>query len=136
MKLAILLLIPFYIFYIVCLGVVMFKKRINAIKGKEISAQYFKDYQGVVPAQLKVYQNHFENQFQFPVVFFITCLALIQTQATTMVTVLLSYCFVLTRLFHSYFHLGSNNLRLRGLSYLTGVFIILALWINIVIAYL
>ncbi len=133
LEISILILIPIYIAYIIFLGRKMFKKRLSAIKSGAVKVGYFKDYQGTVPYELQVYKNHFENQFQFPVIFFISCLAIIQFDMADLFMVFLCYMFFITRLLHSYFHLGSNDLKLRALSYMVGVVSVLVIWLRIVL---
>ncbi len=132
MKLALLSLIPFYIGYILFIGRIMFKTRVRALKKKDISAGYLKAYEGEVPQRLIIVKNHYENQFQVPVIFFITIIGAIALQTLDLTTVILGYAFVLSRFAHTFFHLGSNKLQSRALSYTIGLLIIFVMWILII----
>ena len=127
-------LVAIYILYIALLGVMMFRRRKKAIIDGRIRVSYFKSYQEEFPYDLKVIQNHFENQFQVPVLFFITVLAIIQVKAESFVTVSLGTLFVLSRLLHSYIHLGRNNVIQRAFVFFSGVIILLLTWIFILVS--
>jgi hypothetical protein len=75
MKAAVLILVPLYISYIVAIGVMMFIKRYKAIKNRQVKLKYFKDYTGESTYELEIFKNHFNNQFQMPVIFLILLLA-------------------------------------------------------------
>jgi len=126
-------LLPLYICFIVYLGVLMFKKRVLAIKNGDLNMNYFKSLQGEAPHNLKIIQNNFENQFQVPVLFFATCIAAVVLKSVTIFTLTLGCLFFISRLIHSYIHLGSNNLRKRGLAYFTGIILILVMWVQILL---
>ena len=124
-------IIPIYILFIIFLGILMFRKRRNAIKSGEVDLNYFKSYQGDSPLSLQVIKNNFENQFQIPVLFFLTCLAAISFGSVTKLTLVIGYSFLISRLIHCYIHLGSNNLRLRAYAYFFGIPCIMFIWIQI-----
>ena len=124
--------IPIYISYMLGIGIAMFKKRKKAVLKKEISINYFKDYQEKVPVNLQVIKNHFENQFQIPIVYFVTVLALIQFQAVDIFSVLLGYAFLISRVLHSYIHLGKNNVLMRAKAYFVGILLILIMWSQLI----
>lgn len=135
MEKAIIILIPLYFAYTIALGLVMFVKRFKAIKNKTIRLSYFRDYQGEVPQELEVYKNHFENQFQVPVIFMAACLAIALLKLASPFVVVLAYAFIISRLAHSYIHLINNNVRHRGLVYIFGALCVLGLWIKIAFSF-
>ena len=57
------------------------------------------------------------------------CLALYLTTADNVVTAFLAWAFVLSRYVHSYVHITSNRLRHRRPIWITGFFLLIALWI-------
>ena len=124
-------LIPIYVVYVTFLGMLMFRRRLLALRSKQISAGYFKAYQDEAPYELKVIQNHFSNQFEVPVVFFITCVAAVILNAADILTYVLGCLFILSRFCHSYIHLGKNELRLRAGVYFSGILLIIAMWVRI-----
>jgi len=122
-------LIPAYIVYIFVLGFYMFKIRVKALKNKTITVAYLKTYEEKSPEYLKVLQNHYSSQFEIPIIFFLTCLAVVFFGKSSFPMFFLALSFILSRLFHSFIHLGSNNLKLRATSYISGFLIILLIWI-------
>jgi len=127
MKTAVLILVPIYISYTVAIGVLMFLKRYSAVKTRQVKLKYFKDYAGESTYELEIFKNHFNNQFQIPLIFIILCIASGLSGSVSLITCVLSYAFVLSRFVHTYFHLGSNNLAFRGLSYVFGAFLVVGL---------
>lgn len=132
MEISLIILIPLYILYILFIGRLMFLTRMKALKEKNIKSSYLKAYQGDVPERLTIVKNHYENQFQVPVLFFITVLSTVLLQATSILSVILGYLFIVSRIAHSYFHLGSNQLKKRALSYTIGLIIVLMMWVLII----
>ena len=118
-----------YLIYITLLGLFMFRQRWVAISSRRIKGKYFKDYQGEIPMDLKVMENHFKNQFEVPIVFMITSLYAIEFNAVTKLFFIFSCLFVFTRVFHSYFHLVNHIVLYRAASFFTGMFILLGMWV-------
>jgi hypothetical protein len=120
----------FYIFYMFFLLLKNFKIRVKAIENGEISKTYFKLYTGSeLPLEVDVMGRHLNNQFQLPLVFFVTCLTLLNLQVSPIVSTILASLFVLSRLFHSYIHLGSNHILHRAKVYALGWIFILLMWL-------
>ncbi|MCB0412380.1 MAG: MAPEG family protein [Bdellovibrionales bacterium] len=135
MDIWILTLIPIYIFYITFLGLIMFARRFKAVKNHKIKLSYFRSYQEESPQDLKVVQNHFSNQFEVPVLFMITCLAIAILHQGKPLLFILGVIFILLRMGHSFIHLGSNNVKHRALVYFTGIFVLLVMWVALLISY-
>lgn len=121
-------LIFFYLIYMTLLGVYMFKVRFKAVKEKRIRGRYFKDYQGEIPEDIKVLGNHFNNQFQVPLIFMITSLFAIVTKTLSPLFFYLSCVFVLTRIMHTYFHVFNHVVLIRAGVFFSGFFILLVMW--------
>lgn len=126
-------LMAFYFFYIIAIGLLMFQKRFQAIQQKRISPKYFKSYQGEIDHNLKVFENHYNNQFQIPMMFFITCLTGIALNQTHLFFCIIAALFVITRLLHSWVHLTSNYLPYRASIFFFGACLVGVLWINLLI---
>ncbi len=125
------------IFYIFAMGICNFIVRFRAIKNKELSVGHFRTYDASkhpVPEKVIIFGRHFDNQFQLPVLFLITLVAA-QTMPlySSSYLSLLAWGFILTRMVHSYVHLGSNNVRLRMLAYVAGWLCLLLMWSLIVL---
>lgn len=127
-----LLLYPmaFYMFYTFILAVFNFRVRVRVVKSREIPLHFFKAYQGEnLPESVQVMGRHYDNQFQVPLLFLISCLAVMQAEANSLLLTLLAWGFVISRIIHSLIHLGSNSIRPRMLAYTTGWLILLAMWV-------
>ena len=114
----------FYYFFILAYMYYMFTCRRKAVAKKEVRARHFKAYQGDTTEQLQIIQNHFNNQFQVPILFFIVCVLCMQQQNVTKLTIITAVLFVLTRMIHSFIHLGQNHPIKRALIYFVGVVLV------------
>ena len=122
----------FYVFYIWCLTVLMFRTRVRAVRSGEISLKFFRAYSGATPGERTVVVGrHYDNQFQVPVLFFAACIANIAMGEVGISTAVLAWLFVASRLFHSWVHLGSNNVRHRVMAFATGWFILMLMWLQL-----
>jgi hypothetical protein len=123
-----------YVFYMWALAVYMFRKRVAAIKSGEVGAAYFKTYEGKGPSDpVLVVGQHYDNQFQVPILFLITCAIHMLIDKVNYFTVFLAWAFIATRIAHSIVHLGSNKLPKRVLSFAAGWLVIMILWLKLVI---
>lgn len=121
MKTQLLYPVAFYVFYIFCLAIYMFRVRVRALKKREVAYKYFQTYSGESPQEKTlVVGRHFDNQFQVPMLFFLVSTLAIAFDKGSVLTVVLAWLFVLTRLVHSYVHLGTNHLTKRVVAYSAG----------------
>ena len=118
----------FYIFYIWILAVINFLTRKKEVSEGNMSFKYFKHFSGEASEKVLVYGRHFDNQFQLPVVFLISCLALHTSQLTTPTSLFLAWGFVVSRFIHSYLHLGHNHILKRAASYALGWTFVVLMW--------
>jgi len=72
------------------------------------------------------------NQFEWPLLFYVACLLLLQTGAVGTVAVTLAWVFVLGRLLHSLVQICTANIRLRGLVFTINFLATLGLWVLLV----
>lgn len=123
-----------YVFYIAFFGLYMLLMRIRAVRQGHISPKFFKLYMGAkeLPEQIQLVGRHYDNQFQLPILFFITCLAFMVVDVVSEWTLFFSWLFVISRAVHAFIHLGSNHLIRRIISYFTGWIILCILWAHLV----
>ena len=81
------------------------------------------------PEQAAKVGNCFSNQFEVPVMFYVLVALALPLRHADLVFVLLSWVFVLTRYVHAGVFTTSNNMKQRFLAYLSGVLVLLAMWI-------
>lgn len=121
----------FYVFYIFCLLTYAFRTRVRAIKSGKIDPKYFKAYLGPHPDELIVVGRHYDNQFQAPLLFLVTCTTHLIVDRVNMLTLFLAWLFIATRVGHSWVHLGKNKLQKRVLFFAAGWSVILMLWVQL-----
>ncbi len=114
----------FYYAYIIAYMIYMFKVRKKAVIDNHVHYTYFKSYQGETTEYLQIVQNHFNNQFQIPMVFFLVCVLTIAMEKVSTITIILAALFILSRIIHSLIHLGGNHLIKRAATYFTGVILV------------
>jgi hypothetical protein len=73
--------------------------------------------------------NCFRNQFEVPLLFYVLIALALPLRHADLVLVLLSWVFVVTRYVHAGVFTTSNNMKQRFLAYLSGVLVLLAMWI-------
>ena len=125
----------FYAFYIFSLGLLNFLTRKDHAKNKQVKLSYFRDYQGEAPERVVVVGRHFDNQFQMPMLFLITCLSTHVFDATGTAAIWLAWIFIVSRVLHSFIHLTSNNVIKRAIAFFLGAIFVLAMWVNILFSF-
>lgn len=118
-----------YVLYMWLLALLNLWTRIRAVRSKQIQIKYFKIYEGTSSERVTIVGRHYDNQFQLPILFFVTCALHIALGPTGDWTLIFAWGFVLSRWGHAYIHLGSNNITYRLLWFATGWFFIGALWL-------
>lgn len=120
------------VFYIFAIGVCNFVVRFRALKNKELKLAHFKTYDSTtyqVPEKIVRWGRHFDNQFQLPLLFLITLTLAQSTPAkNSHLLISLAWGFILTRMVHTFIHLGSNNVRWRAIAYFAGWLVLLGIW--------
>ena len=114
-------------------GMWLLKMRIKAYKSGA-DPRYFKLNQGELPVYAKQAEQHYENLFEMPVLFYVVLLLAFVTQTANAGLVFLAWAYVAVRAAHSYVHLGENKLLLRRNVFLASFAILLVMWIWVLIA--
>ena len=122
-----------YVIHVTYLGLRMFRQRIKAVSQGEMNGKFFKSYDEKfkVPQEIQILSRHFDNQFQIPMLYFVTVLFALQMQVTHWGMILSAWIFLFSRLCHSYVHLGSNKVLLRAKSYFFGVIVLIIMWVQV-----
>lgn len=129
----------FLVIYIFLIGVYTFRVRSASVKTKQSHIKYFRTYDpalGAPPEYVIRVGRHYDNQFQVPMLFLITASLCVLLGINTLTAVVLGWMFVVSRLIHTYVHLGSNHIVFRFLSYASGLLVVLGLWGLIVLSHL
>jgi hypothetical protein len=117
-------------------GIYLFALRFNSVKSRQISIGYYRLNKGASepPEHMLAAANHFNNLFQFPVMFYVTCLMTMVMGLSGPLLVGLAWVFVATRIVHALIHLSYNNVIHRMLAFWTGAICVLAMWVVIATA--
>lgn len=124
------------IFYIFVLGISNFYVRVRGTKNGSIPPKYFKNLDSKtypVPEFVTRMGRHYDHQFQLPLLFLIICLAYIALHIFHPVAWVAAWCFVGSRMLHTYVHLGSNHVLRRVLAFQAGWVCVNVLWVLIVV---
>lgn len=84
------------------------------------------------PEAEKKVSNAFDNQFQLPVLFYLSG-GLAFYLGAGWVEVLLAWLFVLSRIAHAVIFVTRNRVRQRFLAYTAGYFVLVAFWIDLAV---
>jgi hypothetical protein len=101
----------------------------QAVKGRETSLKDIALGQPNWPTKVAQIGDCFSNQFEIPVLFYALIAIALPLHKADLFIVLMSWVFVVTRLFHAGVFVTSNNVRHRGLVWFAGVLVLLAMWI-------
>ncbi|PLA74552.1 hypothetical protein CYQ88_05585 [Hydrogenovibrio sp. SC-1] len=127
-----LLLLVFLTFYV---GVRMLFLRVKAVKQDGLVPQYFQFNRGAkLPPYLIQCEQHYQNLFELPVLFYLLVITLFVTQQVTVWQLFLSCVFVVTRFWHAWEHLGSNFLIRRRNAFLIGSLVLIVGWVSFALA--
>lgn len=124
----------FFVFYIAVFMVIQYRMRVRSTQSGDLSPKYFYAYNPAkFPPSEKVivWQNHYTNTFQVPVMFMIGCVAHMVVGAANGVTLGLAWAFVALRVWHGIEHLGRNRLSWRPGLFFVGVLVVLAMYLQL-----
>ena len=121
-----------YVFMIGLLALLLLVVRIRAVKSGGASIKYLRCFEGEhSDERIVVVANHFNNQFQLPVLFFIVSALYVALGRTDQVTLGLAWGFFAARLLHTAVHLGENHPLKRATVYSIGLALVLYLWMRL-----
>ena len=113
----------------------LFRARVAAVRQGQVPLAYFRIYQGgAEPESSAKAVRHLANLFETPVLFYVVCLAAMNTNVTGVAMQLLAWTYVAARVAHAYVHLGGNRIRHRLRVYFFSCLVLLAMWIYLVAA--
>jgi hypothetical protein len=69
------------------------------------------------------------NQFEWPLLFHVACLLLLQSGSDSAIALALAWAFIAGRLIHSGVQILTTNIRLRGLVFMINFLATLGLWV-------
>src|SRR5690606_35763134 len=95
---------------------IMFLRKKKAIQSKLVRASHFKLNRADapnIPDEIIVISNHYTSLFEMPILFLIGSVLIVSLKLVDSYTLILAWLFVITRIIHTFVHLGSNNIMRR-----------------------
>jgi hypothetical protein len=118
-----------HVLMVLVIGLRTLSSRIKAVRSGQAKLHEVATDNGAWPRHAKQLGDNFSNQFETPTMWYaITAIALAM-QLVDVVLLGLTWMFLLTRLAHSYVHVGNNNVPSRMRIFLFGFFILVAMWL-------
>lgn len=114
--------------------VVVGNRRMAAVSQGLMPASYYKLYRGAEePPRLAALARHYQNLLELPPLFYVTTLVAFVAGAVDPLMVGLAWAFVGSRMVHSIVHVTVNKVPIRFLLFLSGVVILAAMLILILV---
>ncbi|QKI90314.1 MAPEG family protein [Thiomicrorhabdus xiamenensis] len=112
-------------------GIRMLFLRFRAVAHEGLNPRYFLHNRGgKLPDALTQTEQHYQNLFELPILFYLLILSVYVTQTLDLLQVTLCWLFVLSRLWHTTVHLGTNNFVKRRNAFLFGGLVLFLSWSN------
>jgi hypothetical protein len=109
------------------------QSRVAAVRARRVRMADVALSSDAWPEEVRKVGNNLRNQFETPVLFYVLCGVATYVAATNVVTVLLAWAYVGTRLVHTFIHVTSNRIEQRFAVFVAGVAVLIALWVAIVV---
>lgn len=111
---------------------VMFVLRIVAVFQGKVRLDYFRIFQGELrDPVLHQLNNHIRNIFEFPVLFYVVCLAAMSLGQVDDVMVKVAWIFVIARILHAVIHVTINVILMRLAAFLVSIVSLIFLWVHL-----
>ena len=125
------LLLPLFVQVALTLGLIFWggALRVQAIRSGSTKVHDIALGQPGWPEQATKVINAYHNQLQLPVLYYLLIALVLLVAPATPGMVLLSWLFVLSRLFHALIHVTTNNVPRRFFVFLAGVAILTLMWL-------
>ena len=125
------LLLPLFVQVALTLGLIFWggMLRVQAIRGGAVQSRDIALGQPGWPEQPTKVINAYHNQLQLPVLYYLLIALVMLVAPATPGMVVLSWLFVLSRLFHALIHVTTNNVPRRFFVFLTGAAILTLMWL-------
>jgi len=107
--------------------------RVKAARTGGVDYRIFKVYRNKenMPDRMLKISNHYDNLMTMPVLFYVIAIVIYVTDNVDKAFLILAWLYVLTRIVHSFIHLGKNHPLKRFFAFGIGVMILLAMAIRL-----
>ncbi len=125
------LLLPLFVQVVLTLGLIFWggTLRVQAIRSGATRVHDIALGQPAWPEQATKVINAYHNQLQLPVLYYVLVALVLLVAPATPGMVVLSWLFVLSRLFHTLIHVTTNNVPRRFFVFLAGAAILTLMWL-------
>lgn len=125
------LLLPLFVEVALTLGLIFWggTLRVRAIRSGVTKVHDIALGQPAWPEQVTKVINAYHNQLQLPVLYYLLVALVLLVAPATPGMVVLSWLFVLSRLFHALIHVTTNNVPRRFFVFLAGAAILALMWL-------
>jgi len=125
------LLLPLFVQVVLTLGLIFWggALRVQAIRSGSTNVHDIALGQPGWPEQATKVINAYHNQLQLPVLYYLLIALVLLVAPATPGMVVLSWLFVLSRLFHALIHVTTNNVPRRFFVFLAGVAFLALMWL-------
>ena len=134
------MLLPMVILVFLTFGMMfwMLKLRYKAVLKDGFDPKYFRLYNNAqssvpMPEYLVKVTQHYQNLLEMPPLFYLALILLAALNITDTLYVVLSWCFLFSRLFHSYIHTTVNRVIKRKNAFIVSMVILTIIWARIAI---
>ena len=80
------------------------------------------------PKRVLQVQYAFHNQLELPILFYLVTVLALFTRTADQPFVILAWIYVALRLVHAWIHVTQNNMRRRGMVFITGAVVLCVMW--------
>jgi hypothetical protein len=115
--------------YTAVLGLRMANARVSAAKAGKVKIKEIALSPATWPNEAKKLANNFDNQFDLPTTWYAFTGLVLVTAKLDVVFVLLTWLFLVLRIWHSLEHTTGNRLPLRMYIYAGGLSVMVAMWL-------
>ncbi|MCG7931682.1 MAG: MAPEG family protein [Candidatus Thiodiazotropha lotti] len=116
------------------MGVALIAARYKAVKEGSLSIAYFKYNRGGRPPQYLIkISHHFQNLLETPPLFYLSTIVILLLEKSDPIYLGLAWCYLASRMIHSWIHLGSNNVLHRKNAFIVSYLLIFIIWIRLLL---
>jgi hypothetical protein len=110
------------------LGFWMAALRVGAIRARQVRPGDVALREPGWPKRILQVQYAFHNQLELPILFYLVTVLALLTRTADQPFVILAWIYVALRLVHALIHVTQNNMRRRGMVFITGAVVLCVMW--------
>ena len=129
------ILLPLFVQVVLSLGLycLMAYHRVGSIRSGTVHPRDIALREPNWPPRVLQVANAAHNQLELPVLFYVLTILAIITKHADVLFVVLSWIFVLARLWHAWVHVTHNRVSIRGPVFGIGLLVLMIMWIIFIV---